>query len=212
MKWIMMIWMVSVWSLSAATLDESIQHYEQGAYIKALDGFYTLAKEGNRVAQHNLATMYATGKGAKRDVSKAIKWYEKAAKQQYGLSAYNLGHIYQMRGTQDAHAYTKAKYWYEKAIDAKINEAYNNLATLYLKGQGVAKNIPKALALLEEAARLNNSIAQVNAGRLYAWGDDITHDKMKAYENFKKALKAGESEASGYLDKLCKESAWVCKD
>jgi len=47
---------------------------------------------------------------------------------------------------------------------------------------------------------------------MYAWGEDIPNDKMKAYDNFKKALNAGKSEASQYLDRLCKESAWVCKN
>jgi hypothetical protein len=35
---------------------------------------------------------------------------------------------------------------------------------------------------------------------------------MKAYENLKKALSSGRTEASEYIGKLCKEKAWVCKD
>jgi hypothetical protein len=35
---------------------------------------------------------------------------------------------------------------------------------------------------------------------------------MKAYENLKKALKAGRIEASEFITKLCKESEWVCKN
>lgn len=211
MKWILICFLCIV-SVQAATLDASIESYSRGAYIKAFDGFYTLAKKGNAIAQHNVAIMYTMGKGVQADTAKAMQWYEKAAKQNYGLSAYNLGQLYQASGLQDIHAYTKAKYWYEKAIEGKVKEAYNNLATLYLQGYGVTKDVSKALELLESAAALDNSVAQVNVGRLYAWGDGITHDKMKAYENFKKALKAGESEASAYLDKLCQESAWVCKD
>ena len=212
MKQIILAWMVCVGSLYAVSLDEALESYKQGAYIKALDGFYTLAKEGDKIAQHNLALMYATGKGAKKDEDKAIRWYEKAAKQHFGISAYNLAEIYQKRGLKDAHAFVKAKYWYEKAIDANVTEAYNNLATLYIGGKGVQKDMLRALALFEKSATLQNSIAQVNTGRLYAWGEGLTHDKMKAYENFKKALKAGQSEASADLDRLCKESAWVCKD
>jgi len=212
MKKLFIFWVLSVWSLHAVTLEESIVLYQEGTYIKALDGFYTLAKEGDKTAQHNLALMYATGKGVKTDESKAIQWYEKAAKQDMGISAYNLGQLYHAKGTQDSHAYTKAKYWYEKAIALNVKEAYANLATLYLEAKGVKKDIVKALTLLEKGASLGNIVAKVNAGRLYAWGEGITHDKMKAYENFKKALQAGESEASEYLDALCKESAWVCKD
>jgi TPR repeat protein len=77
---------------------------------------------------------------------------------------------------------------------------------------GVEKNPQKALELFEKAASSGNSAAQVNAAVLYAWGEGVRHDKMKAYENLKKALKSGQSEASEHLDKLCKESAWVCQD
>ncbi len=90
--------------------------------------------------------------------------------------------------------------------------AYNNLASLYIDGLGVEKNEQKALTLFEDAASKGNASAQVNSAVLYAWGEEVTNDKMKAYENLKKALKAGKSEASGHLDKLCKESAWVCQD
>ena len=199
-------------SLYATEFKEASQAYQKGAYIQAFNDFYILAKEGDKLAQHNVGMMYSLGKGAKKDSAKAISWYEKAAKQGLGVSAYNLGEIYQKRGKKDPHAYTKAKYWYEKAIEEKVKEAYNNLATLYINGYGVIKDIPKALKLLEKAAALDNAKAQVNVAVLYAWGEGITHNKMKAYENLKKALSAGESEASGYLDKLCQESAWVCKD
>ena len=199
-------------SLYAAEFNQAVQFYQKGAYIQVFNDFYILAKEGDKLAQHNVGMMYSLGKGVKKDSAKAISWYEKAAKQGLGISAYNLGEIYQKRGKKDPHAYTKAKYWYEKAIEEKVKEAYNNLATLYINGYGVTKDIPTALKLLEEAATLDNAKAQVNVAVLYAWGEGITHNKMKAYENLKKALGAGESEASGYLDKLCQESAWVCKD
>ena len=59
---------------------------------------------------------------------------------------------------------------------------------------------------------MGDSSAQINVGVIYAWGEGIVHDKMKAHENFKKALQAGQSEASTHLDRLCKESSWVCQD
>ena len=68
------------------------------------------------------------------------------------------------------------------------------------------------LKIYHQAGQKGDNAAKVNAAVLYAWGENVTHDKMKAYEYLKSALKAGKSEASGYLDRLCKESAWVCKD
>ena len=192
----------------------AVKDYKQGAYIKALDAFYPLAKKGDVKAQFNIGMMYAQGQGAKANKDKAIAWYEKAARQNSTKAAYNLGRIYHQSAVTDKHGYEKAKYWYEKALEgkAKIKEAYTNLAALYMEGHGVAKDEKKAFELLEKAAKMGESAAQVNIARIYAWGKLVTNDKLKAYENFKKALRAGRSEASGYLDKLCHESAWVCKD
>jgi len=206
------IFLLFITQLFAVEFNQVISEYNKGSYIKAFDGFYTLAKEGNVLAQHNAALMYTLGQGAKKDIAKAIKWYEKAAKQDDAIAAYNLAKIYHERGNKDIYAYEKARFWYEKAIKGDIKEAYNNLATFYMQGLGVPKNTRKALLLLEKSSALGNATAQVNMAVLYAWGDDIIHNKMKAYENLKKALSSGKNEASMYLDKLCKESSWGCKD
>jgi TPR repeat protein len=201
---------LSLWSNE---FDQAVKDYNSGSYIKALNSFYALAKQGDATAQFNVGMIYANGKGVKNDLSEAMRWYEKAAKQESGAAQYNLAQIYYLKGKEaEPHAYEKAKYWYEKAIGNGIKEAYNNLAALYMDGLGVVKDEKKAFELFAKAAKLGNSEAQVNVAVMYAWGKSIKHDKMKAYENLKKALKDGKSEAGEYLDKLCKESAWVCQD
>ena len=200
-------------NLWANTFDQAVQDYNAGSYIKALNSFYVLAKKGDIEAQFNVGMIYAEGKGVKADIAEAMRWYEKSAKQGNGAAQYNLAQLYYEKGQKDEpHAYEKAKYWYEKAIENNVKEAYNNLAALYMHGLGVEQNEQKAFELFAKAAQLGDSEAQVNLAVMYAWGKDIKHDKMKAYENLKKALRNGKSEASEYLDKLCKESAWVCKD
>ncbi|WP_295420465.1 tetratricopeptide repeat protein [Sulfurovum sp.] len=199
-----------VWS---GDFDQAVKDYNQGNYIKALNVFYVLAKKGDAQAQYNVGLIYANGKGVKADVSEAMQWYEKAAKQGIGTAQYNLAQLYYQKGENgEPHAYEKAKYWYEKAIKNSIKEAYNNLASLYMDAKGVAKDEKRAFELFAKAADLGDSAAQVNVAVMYAWGKEVKHDKMKAYENLKKALKSGKSEASEYLDRLCKESAWVCQD
>ncbi len=201
---------LNLWS---NTFDEAVKDYNAGSYIKALNSFYALAKQGDAEAQFNVGMIYANGKGVKADLSEAMRWYEKAAKQENGAAQYNLAQIYYKKAQEgEPHAYEKAKYWYEKAINNHVKEAYNNLAALYMNGLGVEVNEKKAFELFAKAADLGDSEAQVNVAVMYAWGKNIKHDKMKAYENLKKALKDGKSEASEYLDKLCKESAWVCQD
>lgn len=207
-----MIFAFMTFALYANDFNQAVEAYNKGEYTKAFDSFYLLAKEGNAKAQYNIGLLYALGRGAQKDLSRAQKWYDKAAKQGNASAQYNLAKLYHAEGSHDVHAYEKARYWYEKAVKGGIIQANNNLAALYIDGLGVKKDEQKALSLLEEAASKGDASAQVNIAVLYAWGENVTHDKMKAYENFRSALKNGKSEASGYLDKLCQESAWVCQD
>jgi len=206
------IFIIASLSLFADDFNQAVEDYNKGGYIKALNTFYNMAKEGDPKAQYNVGLIYANGRGVQKDMEQARKWYEKAAKQDNGPAQYNLGQIYHAAGENDPHGYEKARYWYEKAVEAGVMQAYNNLGALYLEGKGVKKDQQKAFELFQEGAKMGDASAQVNVAVLYAWGEGITNDKMKAYDNFKKALVSGKSEASGYLDKLCKESAWVCQD
>ncbi len=208
-----MLWLLLVWCAEATPFEKAVEAYNKGAYVSALNGFYTLAKEGNPKAQFNLALIYEKGKGIEPNLADAMRWYERAAKQGNAKAAYNLGRIYHRKGDKgDPHAYKKAKYWYEKAIAKHLPEAYNNLAALYLEGRGVEADKQKAFALLQQGAQAGDAAASFNVALLYAWDPEVTKDKMKAYEYLKTALKKGRSEASGYLDKLCQESRWVCED
>jgi len=204
--------MIVALSVSAGNFENAVEDYEKGAFIKALNAFYVLAKNGDAQAQFNVAMMYENGKGLKANQGEAMYWYEKAAKQDNAAAQYNLAKLYHASAQTDAFAYKKAKYWYEKASKNGMMQAHNNLASLYMEGKGVPKDEKKAFELFEKAANMGDAAAQVNVAVLYAWGSDTVHDKMKAYENLKKALNAGKSEASAYLDRLCEESAWVCKD
>jgi TPR repeat protein len=197
-------------SLYAGEFGNAMEAYKNGSFIQALNGFYILAKNGDAEAQYNVGLMYAQGKGAKQDLQKAMVWYEKSAKQGYGPAQYNLGEIYHNLGDIEAHAYEKAKYWYEKAAQQGVVQAYNNLAVLYMEGKGGAVNVSKAFEYFQKAAQSGDANAQLNIGILYAWNREVPEDRLKAYENLKAALKSGKSEAGKYLDRLCKESSWVC--
>ena len=198
-------------SLFAGEFDNAMQAYRNGGFIEALNGFYVLAKNGDAQAQYNVGQMYAQGKGVQQDTRKAMEWYEKAAKQGYAPAQYNLAEIYHNLGAVEDHAYEKAKYWYEKAANQGVMQAHNNLAALYMEGKGVRQDVHKAFEHFRKAAEMGDANAQLNIGILYAWSKEIPEDKLKAYENLKAALKSGKPEAGKYLDRLCKESSWVCE-
>ena len=198
--------------LYAGTFEEAVADYNQGNYIKALDAFYVLAKEGNPKAQFNVGLIYANGKGVNRDIFQAKEWYRKAAKQGNTAAQYNLAKlISQNYDKTDPRAMEEVKFWYEKAAEGGQKEAMNDLALLYLKGDGVKQNKVEAFELFKKAAQLGDGAAQINVALMYAWGEGIPNDKIKAYKNLKKALKQGRTEASTYLKRLCKESSWACQ-
>ena len=58
------------------------------------------------------------------------------------------------------------------------------------------KDEQKAFRFFQKGARKGDEAAKVNVAVLYAWGESVTHDKMKAYEYLKSALKAGKSKSA----------------
>jgi len=207
--WIMVL-ATGIW---ASEFDMAVTEYNQGNYIKALDAFYTLAKKGDPKAQFNVGLIYAKGKGVNKDTYQAMEWYKKAAEQGNTAAQYNLAKLIAQRpDNEDPRARKRVKYWYEKAAEVGQKEAINDLALLYLKGEGVKKNELKAFELFKKAAEMGDSAAQINVALMYAWGEGVPNDKIKAYKNLKKALSQGRAEASSYLERLCKESSWACQN
>ena len=199
--------------LYAGDFEEAVENYRQGNYIKALDIFYVLAKEGDPKAQFNVGLIYANGKGVNKDTYQAMGWYKKAAEQNNTAAQYNLAKLIAQRPDgKDPRARKKIVYWLEKAAEGGQKEAMNDLGMLYLKGEGVKQNKITAFELFKKAALLGDAAAQINVALMYAWGEGIPNDKIKAYKNLKQALRQGKSEASPYLERLCKESSWACEN
>ena len=199
--------------LYAGDFDEAVENYRQGNYIKALDIFYVLAKEGDPKAQFNVGLIYANGKGVNKDTYQAMEWYKKAAEQDNTAAQYNLAKLIGQRPDgKDPRAQKMIVYWLQKAAEGGQREAMNDLGMRYLKGEGVKQNKVKAFELFKKAARLGDAAAQINVALMYAWEEGIPNDKIKAYKNLKQALRQGKSEASPYLERLCKESSWACEN
>ncbi|MBN2721868.1 MAG: sel1 repeat family protein [Campylobacterales bacterium] len=194
-------------------MKDGIDEYNKRNYVKAYKIFYVLAKDGDPKAQYNIALMSLSGKGTKIDHEEAISWYTKAADQNHAPSQYSLGYMYQKQAKTNPRLINQAKYWYTQAMMNGNKEAYTNLAFLYYNGYGkeMLKDVPKAIMLLNKAASMGDADAQLNLAIIYGWKNDVPNDKQKAYKYLKQALSNGKSEASTYLDVLCKESVWACK-
>jgi len=132
---------------------------EQAAYeTSSLFKFQQkLALKSNVRAQYKLASMYEVGEGTKKDLTKAVHWYDLAHKA--GLKAAGDRIIYL---TIKKQGYDQAKYasWLASVkVDAGANkgEAKFLMAQLYHEGIGVKKDLARSLQLFEQISLLGDA-------------------------------------------------------
>ncbi|MDS1315575.1 tetratricopeptide repeat protein, partial [Aliarcobacter butzleri] len=79
-------------------------------------------------------------------------------------------------------------------------------------GEGVAKDIQKAIQWYEKSANQGNPYAYYNLGAVYLNGKEVIKDYKKAIELLKKSLNQKDKLQQEYIDRLCKELPNVCVD
>jgi len=99
---------------------------------------------------------------------------------------YQLGRTYAA-----AKAYESARAQYEKADALGYGLATNNLASLYIEGLGMPKNLSLGISLYEKAANAGTPIAMNNLGMIYLNGSGVPKDLHTARRWFQKAAEAG---------------------
>jgi TPR repeat protein len=77
------------------------------------------------------------------DDNEAVKWFRRAAEQQYASAQNQLGMMYE-KGRGVPQDFVKAADWYRKAAERGYGGAQNNLAIAYALGQGVPKDLIEA--------------------------------------------------------------------
>jgi TPR repeat protein len=99
---------------------------DKGRYRQAFTLFRRAAEAGHAGSRVNVGFFYDKGLAIKRDVTKAIYWYSKAARQGESSAAYNIASLYVERGKlQDAVK------WFKRAADLGEVDALVDLGALY---------------------------------------------------------------------------------
>ena len=88
-----------------------------------------------------------------------------------------------------------------EAANGGITVAKYKLGNMLLNGDGVEKDIPKAIEWLKQAAAEENEFAEYALGRLYLKGEEIEKDTVAAEEYLLKAAKHGNKYAAYLLGK-----------
>lgn len=123
--------------------------------------------------------------------------------------AFQLGRALDRKGGTDA---AEAASLYKSAGDAGFALAVNNLANLYQRGVGVARDFALARQLFERAASLGVPNAMLGLGNLYESGAGVTKDYVVARQWFEKAASAGIFNANSHLGDFYRNGWGVAKD
>jgi hypothetical protein len=85
------------------------------------------ARQGNAVAQLYVGMHYESGSGVAKDETKALYWFDKAAKQNVAQAKYKIGEFYHQGKAGVKKDLQQALYWYKKS--AQQNDIYGQRGT-----------------------------------------------------------------------------------
>lgn len=129
------------------------------------------ALKGSTASQCAWANMLLIGHGTQRDPDAAFRWFQIAAREGDATALNMLGRCYE-RGWGVAVDFTEAARCYGFAAGKSDHWAQFNLASLLVKGAGIARDYRAALTLLLKSARSDNAKAMNMLGRFReeGWG------------------------------------------
>ena len=165
---------------------------EKAEQVRALERLW---EGGFPAAAHQLGKCWRDGLGVFPDDEQAELWFRRGAEAGYDFSQYALGRLLEtQKRTEEAVA------WYEKAAAQGNPDAACQLGKLYLQGELVSKDVPKALEYLTASARQGSPFAQYILGKLYLMGKDVEQDREKAYRWFEMSAEQGNPYARFFLE------------
>jgi tetratricopeptide (TPR) repeat protein len=130
-----------------ADVKSGVDRWTRGDYAGAVAEWRPLADRGNADAQFNLGQAYKLGRGVPVNAGLAQSWYEKAARQGHEQAQVNVGLLLYNGGRRQ-----EALPWIRKAADLGDPRAQYILGTELFNGDLVAKDWPRAYALMLKAA------------------------------------------------------------
>ena len=145
------------------------------------------------------------GRGVAQDNMEALKWYRKAAEQNYAPAQSNLGYCYEYgRGVAKDDA--EALKWYRKAADQNYAIAQFWLGGNYYFGFGVEQDYAEAVKWYRKAVEQNHDPAATfliecycNLGHCYADGLGVPQDYVEAVKWYHKAAEQNVAQAQHNL-------------
>ena len=205
-KWVTWLFLVLV----AVAIRSPAQQSE--ADRKLLADIRAKAERGDAQSQYELGQAFVFGDlGVAMDEVEAVKWFRKAAEQNYAEAQDNLGSCYTF-GDGVATDYVEAAKWYRKSAEQNLAKAQFNLGLCYENGRGVATDYVEAVNWYRKSAEQNFAASQSNLGGCYDKGQGVKKDEVEAVKWYRKAAKQNYAMAEFNLAACYATGRGVAKD
>lgn len=132
---------------ATADVRAGTEAWRAGNYEAAVREWRPLAEAGDQHAQFNLGQAYKLGRGVPLDQRQAQTWFERAARQGHAQAEAALGLTLFQNGQR-----AEAMPWIERAAGRGDPRAQYVLGTAHFNGDLVARDWPRAYALMRRAA------------------------------------------------------------
>jgi TPR repeat protein/tRNA A-37 threonylcarbamoyl transferase component Bud32 len=139
------------------------RHHNGTDDAKAFQYLKEAADGGDAYAKYCVAECYYYGKLVPADENKALTYLQEAAALRNPPAIDLLGSYY-----RKIHNYESAIAYYQQAIAMQYSRSMANLGVMYLLGEGVNKDVPRAVNLFKLAADRNDEVG------LYLYGTALT--------------------------------------
>ena len=144
-------------------------------YQRALECCEWADELGDRTAAFQIAKYYRLGLGVRKNLRKAADYFEKASRLGDRRADYQLADIYFELGHPE-----KGAKQLRKCMDGGMKEAAYDYAMCLLYGDGVRRDVKKAVQLLEERRRSGDREAAEKLAYMYSVGFKVKRDAEKA--------------------------------
>ena len=175
-----------------------------GSLPSAMVGPYSLrlaAAQGDASAQFEVASRLAEGKGADKDMSEAVAWFQRSAEGGFAMAQFRLGTIYE-RGIGVTRDLTRAQMWYTRSAEQGNVKAMHNLAVMIAGGSGGEPNYELAARWFGEAAVRGLPDSQFNLAVLYENGLGVKKNRTEAYKWLLLSARSGDEQSKARRDAL----------
>lgn len=193
--------------------------YRRAAYARALELFEKEAAKGSTDAMCYLGKMYEKGYGCRKNMSRALEWYEKASGAGNSEAERNVKRLQASTAKPEPKPEPKANEKISKPIFKKLTEpetmsarpavtAPNNAFAAAMRAyrEHTDAGYRVAASSFQQAAEAGSINACYYLGQIYEKGLGCEKDRSKALEWYERAADAGNMNAKERRDALKKES------